>query len=284
MNDYDKIARIIEFLNQSHCQQPGLSELAELAGLSQHHFHRLFARWAGVTPKSFLQSLTMAHARDLLSGGESVLHASLDAGLSGPGRLHDLSIKLEAASPGELKSGGEGWVIQAGIGESPFGKCLIGSGPRGICHLSFLENDDRDSAHVRLQGAWPAAQIVWSKGNNDLMDQIFCPSTESESTGSPLRLFVSGSQFQLRVWRALLQIPQGCLTSYGRIAKTIGDSGAARAVGAAVGNNPIAFLIPCHRVIRETGIIGDYRWGATRKKAILAWESASKSQAMEEIA
>ena len=275
MNDYERIARVIRYLDECHAQQPDLANLAKYAGLSPFHFHRLFSRWAAATPKDFLQCLTLSHAKAALREGKSVLDASLDAGLSGPGRLHDLCVSLEAASPGKLKSGGDGWKIKAGFADSPFGTCLVGESPRGICHLSFVHSRDRRTNRSAIQDDWPLARIEWNNTSaRRLVDALF-ENPASATPGSTLRAYVRGSAFQVRVWRALLQVPLGKLVSYGRVAKTIGERGAARAVGSAVGQNPLAYLIPCHRVIRETGVLGDYRWGRTRKQAIIAWEGAA---------
>lgn len=273
MNDYERIARIIRYLDETHGEQPALEDLAAQAGLSRHHFHRLFARWAGVTPKDFLQCLTLAHARRLLRTGASVLDASLDAGLSGPGRLHDLCIKLEAATPGEIKSGGAGWTVTTGVAESPFGRVLIGLGPRGICHLAFIDSLQADGAMGALRAAWPRAGLLRDdRKAQALATQIFeVPADEGGSRA--LRAYVHGTPFQVRVWRALLRVPPGRLVSYGRLARAVGHPNAARAVGMAAGGNPLAFLIPCHRVIRETGVLGGYRWGETRKRAMIARET-----------
>ena len=245
--------------------------------MSQFHFHRLFSTWAGVTPKDFLQCLTLAHAKELLREGESILDVALESGLSGPGRLHDLCVNLEAASPGELKSGGAGWTISFGFAESPFGKCLIAESPRGICHLSFVENEEAETALAALQNDWPQAKLKRDdSAAARLAARIFARPADSHSRPA-LRAFVRGTPFQVRVWRALLQVQPGTLTSYGRLAGAIGKPAAARAVGAAVGQNPLAYLIPCHRVIRETGVIGDYHWGQIRKRAMIAWESSPQS-------
>jgi AraC family transcriptional regulator, regulatory protein of adaptative response / methylated-DNA-[protein]-cysteine methyltransferase len=277
MNDYERVARIIRHLDENHVEQPDLAELAARSGLSRYHFHRLFSRWAGATPKDFLQCLTLAHARERLRGGESVLDAALDAGLSSPGRLHDLCVTLEAATPGEIKTGGEGWRIEAGFAESPFGICCLASGPRGLCHLAFVETDDRKKAVIPLHEAWPRAELHWNNAfARQLGAQIFQPA-RGDSAAVNLRAFVRATPFQLRVWRALLQIPVGALVSYGQLAAAVGRPGAARAVGTAVGGNPLAFLIPCHRVIRETGIVGEYRWGHERKRLMLGWEGAART-------
>jgi AraC family transcriptional regulator of adaptative response/methylated-DNA-[protein]-cysteine methyltransferase len=283
MNDYERIARVIRFLDERRIEQPDLTALAEHAGLSVFHFHRLFSQWAGVTPKDFLQCLTLSHAKELLRVGESVLDVALESGLSGPGRLHDLCVSLEAASPGELKSGGAGWRILFGVAESPFGRCLIAESPRGICHLSFVEEENETIFLMELKKDWPQAKL---KRNDSvaawIAARIFGRPNNAHSRGT-LRGFVSGTPFQVRVWRALLQTPPGALTSYGRLAKEIGCPTASRAVGTAVGQNPLAYLIPCHRVIRETGVIGNYRWNRTRKRAIIAWESSPTVKQSERI-
>lgn len=273
MNDYERIARVIRYLDGHYAEQPDLATLAQCAGLSPFHFHRLFSAWAAITPKDFLQCLTLAHAKDLLRKGAGVLDAAVAAGLSGPGRLHDLCVSLESASPGELKSGGAGWSISAGFADSPFGRYLVGESPRGICHLSFVEPAGDAAALLALQQEWPRAALSRDDGAAARVAvQIFDRPTLSRARPA-LRAFVRGTAFQVRVWRALLQIPPGALVSYGRLAATLGMPAAARAVGTAVGRNPLAYLVPCHRVIRETGVIGGYRWGPTRKQALLAWES-----------
>ena len=274
MNDYERIAAVIRYLDKHHAEQPCLAMLAERAGLSAFHFHRLFSRWAGITPKDFLQCLTLAHCKALLAEGKDVLNVALNAGLSGPSRLHDLCVSLEAASPGELKAGGAAWAIRAGFAESPFGMCLVGETPRGICHLSFVESVNRQAGARAIQRDWPRADLQLDDAAvSELLGPLFQRPARSSSRPA-LRAFVRGTGFQFRVWRALLQVPTGTLVSYGDLAAAIGDRAAARAVGTAVGQNPLAYLIPCHRVIRETGAFGDYRWEAARKKAIVVWESA----------
>lgn len=280
MNAYERIARVIRYLDEGHTTQPDLAAIADYAGLSPFQLHRLFAAWAGITPKDFLQCLTLAHARELLREGRSVLDAAIGAGLSGPGRLHDLCVTLEAASPGELKSGGAGWTIRAGFADSPFGRCLIGKGPRGICHLSFVDTAaDAEHALAALQAAWPRAGVRRDDAAAaGLARRIFARPGEAggEAARTSLRAYVRGSAFQVRVWRALLVVPPGALVSYGGLAAALERPSAARALGAAVGGNPLAYLIPCHRVIRETGALGGYRWGLVRKRAILAWEGAAR--------
>ena len=227
-----------------------------------------------MTPKDFLQCLTFTHARELLRAGESVLGAALESGLSGPGRLHELCVNLEAASPGEWKSGGAGWTISVGFAESPFGKCLLAECPRGLCHLSLVE--DEKPALAGLQSDWPQAKFKRDDSvASRLAAKIFAPTSGTRSRPG-LRAFVRGTPFQVRVWRALLRITPGTLTSYGRLANSIGKPAASRAVGAAVGQNPLAYLIPCHRVIRETGVIGYYHWGQIRKRAMVARECSPR--------
>ncbi len=294
-SNYERIARVIRYLDAHYAEQPGLAELAAHVGLSPFHFHRLFSDWAGVTPKDFLQSLTLANAKRLLRDGKSVLDTALAAGFSGPGRLHDLCVTLEAASPGEVKSGGTGWQIVFGFADTPFGECILAEGPRGVCHLGFVEGrgargegrgpqaegrsmclpstlDPRASA---LGAAWPGAKLRRDdRTAAQLAGEVFRRAPLRDRDKQPgIRAFVRGSAFQVRVWNALLQVPPGALVTYGKLAAAIGQPAAARAVGSAVGSNPLAYLIPCHRVIRQTGLIGDYRWGQLRKRAMLAWEA-----------
>ena len=270
MNDYERVASMIRFLDRHHTEQPDLAALANSAGLSPFHFHRLFSTWAGVTPKDFLQCLTLEHVKQLLRGGDSVFDAAINAGLSGPGRLHDLCVTLEAASPGEMKSGGAGIEIDYGFAETPFGEALIAETKRGVCHLSFVDQG-RNAAHEVLKSQWPNAKVRRNDARiAQLADKIF--NDRGETSNRRLRAFVRGTEFQLRVWRALLQVQAGSLTTYGRLAEAVGQTRAARAVGSAVGANPIAFIIPCHRVIRETGALGHYHWDPVRKRAIIGWE------------
>jgi AraC family transcriptional regulator of adaptative response/methylated-DNA-[protein]-cysteine methyltransferase len=274
MNDYERVARVIRYLDATHTEQPDLATLAGLTGLTPFHFHRLFSSWAGITPKDFVQCLTLNHARELLRRGRSVLETALETGLSGPGRLHELCVTLDSATPGEFKRGGEGWTIRAGFGDSPFGACLVAESPRGICHLDFLDAGGETAAWRSLREEWPGATL---RRNDTLARRLAKSIFRAEpATGSKpsLRVFVRGTAFQVRVWRALVGLPKGNITSYGRLAAELGMPRAARAVGTAVAHNAVAYLIPCHRVIRETGVVGDYRWGSTRKRAMLAWESA----------
>jgi AraC family transcriptional regulator, regulatory protein of adaptative response / methylated-DNA-[protein]-cysteine methyltransferase len=277
VNDYERIARVIRYLDERHIEQPDLSVLSKHAGLSPFHFHRLFTVWAGITPKDFLQCLTQSHARELLRQGKSILDTAMDTGLSGPGRLHDLCVNLEAASPGELKSGGEGWTIEAGVANSPFGQCLVGQSPRGICHFSFVDPGNLHAALAALQADWPEARLHRDDSMAARLSARIFERSRPARTRSSLRVLVRGTAFQVRVWQALLKVPSGMLVSYGSLAAALNQPAAARAVGSAVGQNSLAYLIPCHRVIRETGIIGDYRWGSVRKRALMAWESAARA-------
>lgn len=276
MNDYERVAATIRFLDQHHTDQPDLAELADRAGLSPFHFHRLFSTWAGVTPKDFLQCLTLAHVKILLREGQSVLSAALESGLSGPGRIHDLCVTLEAASPGEMKSSGTGLEIRYGFATSPFGEALIAETSRGICHLSFRNEQSRERAVGEMQSDWSAATFHHSNHRaGQLAAEVFAPVRPNGSRRK-LRAFVRATPFQLRVWRALLRVPSGNLVTYGRVSSAIAQPGAARAVGSAVGANPLAFIIPCHRVIRETGALGEYRWDRIRKRAMIGWEAAQR--------
>src|SRR5213592_158843 len=276
MNDYERVANVIRFLDRHHIDQPDLNELAAAAGLSPFHFHRLFSAWAGVTPKDFLQCLTLQHVKQLLLEGNNVFDAALNAGLSGPGRLHDLCVTLEAASPGEMKNGGAGMEIDYGFAETPFGEALIAETERGICYLSFVDGPGRNSARNLLTSQWPNAKLNRNDARiAELSAKIFT-QVRDRASGPTLRAFVRGTPFQLRVWRALLRVPTGSLTTYGRLSAAIGQPRAARAVGSAVGANPISFVIPCHRVIRETGALGNYGGGRVRTRAIVGWELSSQ--------
>ena len=269
--DYDRVARAIEYLRRHAATQPDLSAVARHVHVSEYHFQRLFTRWAGVSPKRFLQFLTVEHAKARLSHSRNVLDLAGGVGLSGPGRLHDLFVTLEAVSPGEFKAGGAGLTIRYGVHDTPFGLSLIAVTARGICGLRFM--GERGSAVARLRHDWPHAELQQDpSGTADLAKRIFQPIALRPP--QPLALLVKGTNFQLQVWRALLEVRFGNVTTYGTIAADIGYAAAARAVGNAIGSNPIAYLIPCHRVIRESGAFGNYRWGENRKAAILGWEAA----------
>lgn len=273
MSDYERIKKVILYLEKHYLEQPDLKKLAKLTGLSEFHFHRLFTRWAGVTPKDFLKFLTAQHAKQLLNESRDLLHTSLESGLSGPGRLHDLFVTVEAVTPGEYKSKGAGVKIEYGYHDGPFGTFLLAITKRGICHLAFCD-DDKKKALNELKEIWANAEFHLNQKSTASMAKNFF---DLKAKGK-VSLLLMGTSFQLKVWEALLRIPDSYLVSYADIAKAIGSPKASRAVGSAVGKNDIAFLIPCHRVIRETGVIGEYRWGKSRKKAMLAWESSHKNK------
>lgn len=278
--DYHLVAKAIAYLEERYSDQPGLDELADYLGLSPFHLQRLFKRWAGISPKRFLQFVTLGHAKELLAASHSVLDATFATGLSGPGRLHDLFVTVEAMTPGEFKLGGRGLVIVYGIHLSPFGSCLLAVTDRGVCGLSFLGAAGARAEIESLRSRWPNATLIEDPATTaPYLSQIFPADGASRSPGTSqqaLRLLLAGTNFQLKVWEALLRIPSGTVCSYEDVAAAISQPTASRAVGGAVGANQIAFLIPCHRVIRKSGVIRDYRWGTIRKKAILAWEAAQQ--------
>ena len=269
--DYLLIEQAIRYLEKHADSQPELSEIASAVGLSEYHFQRTFSRWAGISPKRFLQFLTKESAKGLLAQSENLLDATYDVGLSSLGRLHDLFVTTEAVTPGEYKSGGEGLTIHYGLHDTPFGKALIGTTERGICHLGFvMESEGR--AIDALVTSWQRARMIEDhRSTAPLVEPIFNLGVRSQI---PLHLHLRGTNFQLKVWEALLRIPPGAVTSYQGLAEQAGRPRASRAVGTALGRNPIAVLIPCHRVIRKLGEFGNYRYGAIRKKALLGWEAA----------
>jgi AraC family transcriptional regulator of adaptative response/methylated-DNA-[protein]-cysteine methyltransferase len=276
--DYRRIERAIEFLAENYQNQPSLDEVARSANLSEFHFQRLFRRWAGISPKRLVQFLTLEHAKQALEESRSVLDAAFDAGLSSPSRLHDLFVTTEAMTPGEFKAKGAGLEISYGFHPSPFGECLLAVTERGICGLGFVGERDRKQTLEDFKGRWPAAQFHENpEKTQSYMDGIF----NHKKRNGALKLLLTGTNFQVKVWEALLRIPSGSVVCYEDLARRVGNPAAARAVGSAVGRNPISFLIPCHRAIRKMGITGDYHWGATRKKAILAWEAARQSAESE---
>ena len=272
--DYARIEAAILYLEAHYRDQPGLDEVARAAGLSPHHFQRLFRRWAGISPKRFGQFLTLEYAKAQLEASASLLDAAYDAGLSAPSRLHDLFVTYEAMSPGAFKRGGEGVDIAWGMHPSPFGPCFVGLTGRGICALGFANGDaDADVHAVRAEFArrWPAAHFHEDPATAAIVARIFDPQPAG---AAPLRLALVGTNFQLKVWEALLRIPPGRITSYHALAQALGLPRSARAVGGAVASNPISYLIPCHRVIRRTGRISHYEWGPERKRVMLGWEAA----------
>ncbi|GAC1406001.1 MAG: methylated-DNA--[protein]-cysteine S-methyltransferase [Burkholderiaceae bacterium] len=267
---YILIARAIEYIRAEALHQPSLQSIAAQVGLSQYHFQRLFAKWAGVSPKRFLQYVTKEHAKEALRRSADVLDAALSVGLSTPSRLHDLIVTCEAMTPGELKSGGAGVTIGYGHVHTPFGNALVGWTPRGVCHFQFCDGDDS----VKLAGltaCWPDACLSHDPtGAAALAATIFSRRREA----GRLHLILRGTNFQIKVWEALLQTRPGQILSYSQLALKAGVPNASRAVGCVMAANMLGFLIPCHRVIRGDGTLGDYRWGVTRKAALLAWESA----------
>lgn len=269
MTTYQRIEKVIGYIETHGEEQPRLSVLAKVAGLSVSRFHRLFRRWAGTTPKAFLKFVTAGRAKELLRESADVLGASLELGLSGPGRLHDLFVTLEAVTPGEFKSGGRGLEVRWGFHESPFGTAFVATTPRGICHLGFVDGD-RKAALTSLRKRWPRALMKEDRaGTRAVLAKAF------RGRGR-VPVSLAGTPFQTKVWEALLRIPPGRAASYAQVAAAVGSPKATRAVGTAVGDNPVAFLIPCHRVLRSTGALGGYRWGTGRKRAILAWEASKR--------
>ena len=276
-NDYQLVEQAIRFLDRNAGRQPELREIAASVGLSEFHFQRLFQRWAGVSPKRFLQFQTAQEAKRILRESGDLLDASFHAGLSGPGRLHDLMVNVEAMTPGEYKRRGAGLEISWGMHASPFGDCLLGLTPRGVCALEFLQPETEGEALERLGSLWENAQLVHAPQlTAPVAERIFGPHTQRQA---PLAVLVKGTNFQIKVWEALLRIPAGRLATYGALAQGLGQPRAARAVGSAIAANPIAYLIPCHRVIRNTGAFGDYRWGALRKRVMLTAELAQAEAA-----
>jgi len=274
--DYDRVAKAIAFIAEHQQEQPTLEQVAEVVHLSPAHFQRLFTDWAGVSPKKFLQYLTVEHAkRTLAQGSGSLFDVAHDVGLSGPGRLHDLFVSIESMTPGEYKNGGAALVIDHNFAESRFGKLLVASTPKGICHLAFAENEEEAIQELKSRFPYAIYRQLESFAQQDAL-RIFNMDWDALDQ---VKLHLRGTPFQLKVWETLLRIPFGRLTTYGDIAISVGDRGASRAVGTAIGENPVAFLIPCHRVVRSTGGISGYRWGTVRKQALIGWECAQLEQA-----
>lgn len=274
MTNYDRIQQAIEYINDNFQQQPDLDEVAKQVHLSPFHFQRLFKEWAGVSPKKFLQYTSIQHAKQLLQHDNSIADVSFETGLSGTSRLHDLFINIEGMTPGEYKNGGESLHINYSFAESPFGNIIVAATSKGICHLAFA--DDEQKALLELKTHFSNAifkQVVDTIQQNALF--IF---TQDWKDLNEIKLHLKGTAFQLKVWEALLKIPMGGLSTYAGIASAIGNQKASRAVGSAIGDNPVAFLIPCHRVIKSTGMFGQYHWGSNRKTALIGWEAAKVYQ------
>jgi AraC family transcriptional regulator of adaptative response/methylated-DNA-[protein]-cysteine methyltransferase len=271
--DYQRIEQAIRYVEEHFYEQPELDEIARKIGMSEFHFQRLFKRWVGISPKRFLQFITKEHAKALLRRSESLMAVAFHSGLSGSGRLHDLFVTCEAMTPGEFRKSGEGLTIDYAYHDTPFGECLIAVTVRGICGFYFINNRHRNHYNNVLKKTWPQAHFIHNEHSTlPLIRSIFTPGEWQQK--KPFRLFVHGTNFQIKVWEALLRIPEGMVLAYEDIAAQIGNPKAVRAVGSAVARNPIAYLIPCHRVIRKLGEYGNYQGGQARKKALLAWESA----------
>lgn len=268
--DYERIEKAIHYIKENFQQQPELDEVAKSVFLSPYHFQRMFKEWAGVSPKKFLQYISVEHAKNLLKQNATIADATYETGLSSPGRLHDLFVSIEGMTPGEYKNGGENLNINYSYAETPFGDIMIASTQKGICYIAFLSDDE--DAFKNLRQAFPNASF---HQKTDLLQQdalkVF---TDDWSNLPKIKLHLKGTPFQLKVWQALLRIPLGGVSTYGELAKNIKIPNASRAVGTALAGNPVAYLIPCHRVIKSTGVIGEYHWGNTRKTAILGWEAA----------
>lgn len=277
VQDYELVARAIRHLEENYQGQPSLEELAAVVNVSPFHLQRVFTRWAGISPKRFVQYLTVEHAKHLLAESHSVLEATYDAGLSSPGRLHDLFVNVEAMTPGEYKQQGAGVQIAYGRHATPFGEALVATTDRGVCALAFLNGGGWEGAVTELAQDWPEAALAERpEVTAPLAAAIF--ADVDDGPRRPLPVVLKGTNFQIKVWEALLRIPSGAVASYADVAQAIGQPKAARAVGSALNANVIAYLIPCHRVIRSSGVVSDYRWGHTRKQAILGWEAARRER------
>jgi AraC family transcriptional regulator, regulatory protein of adaptative response / methylated-DNA-[protein]-cysteine methyltransferase len=276
--DYEVVRRAIGYIRNHWREQPEIEAIADAVSVTPTELHHLFRRWAGLSPKAFLQALTLDRARQLLRDSASVLDASYEVGLSGPGRLHDLFVTHEAMSPGEWKSGGEGLSISFGFHPSPFGKALIMATDRGLAGVAFADAGDEETALADMRRRWPKAAYVADETRTaGLARRIFDPSRWRQD--QPLRVVLIGTDWEVRVWEALLKIPMGRVATYSEIAGKVCTPTAARAVGAAVGKNPVAFVVPCHRVIGKSGDLTGYHWGITRKQAMLGWEAGKVERA-----
>ncbi|HEY6027109.1 MAG TPA: bifunctional helix-turn-helix domain-containing protein/methylated-DNA--[protein]-cysteine S-methyltransferase [Pseudolabrys sp.] len=276
--DYDVVRRAIAHIRGNWRSQPEVEAIAHSAGVTATELHHLFRRWCGLTPKAFLQALTLSSARDLLRSSASVLDTAYEVGLSGPGRLHDLFVTHEAMSPGEWKTGGEGLTISYGYHPSPFGTALVMITPRGLAGLALADPGKEKAALRDMRSRWPKAKYVEDfAATAPTARRIFDPALWRKE--QPLRVVLIGTDFEVRVWEKLLTIPMGRLTTYSDLAAQAGNPKAARAVGAAVGKNPICFVVPCHRVVGKSGELTGYHWGLTRKRAMLGWEAGQAGMA-----
>ncbi|MCP9749418.1 methylated-DNA--[protein]-cysteine S-methyltransferase [Ferruginibacter sp. HRS2-29] len=269
--DFDRIQNAIGYIHAHFREQPQLEEIAASIHLSPFHFQKLFTEWAGVSPKKFLQYITIEHAKKILKENDATLFdTAIETGLSGTGRLHDLFINIEGMTPGEYKNGGESLSINYSFAESPFGNILVASTPRGICYMAFADN--RDKEFDGLKKLFPKASF--RQMTDRIQQNVLHIFTDKWEKPEQVKLHLKGTEFQIKVWETLLRIPLGQMTTYGSIAKTLNNPNASRAVGSAVGDNPVAFLIPCHRVIQSTGVLGNYHWGSNRKAAMIGWEAS----------
>ena len=272
LRDYDSVRRAIAFISEHWRTQPTIEAMADAAAVTPDELHHLFRRWAGLTPKAFMQALTLDHAKNLLRDSASVLDAALDSGLSGPGRLHDLFVTHEAMSPGEWKTGGGGMTLRYGFHPSPFGTAIVIATDRGLAGLAFADPGDEQTAFADMKRRWPNATYVEdTDGTTALAQRVF--DTRLWRADQPLRVVLIGTDFEVRVWETLLKIPMGRAVSYSDIACNINSPKASRAVGAAVGRNPVSFVVPCHRALGKSGALTGYHWGITRKQAMLGWEA-----------
>jgi len=268
--DWRRIGRAIHFLTERYTEQPRLEDAADAVGLSPFHFQRLFTRYVGVSPKSFIGHLTLEHAKRELANGASVMDAAIESGLSGSSRLHDLSLKIEAMTPGDYAKGGRGLSIDYGFADCPFGRVLVMATAKGVCGLAFGDDGEDDRMLADMMSRWPRADFVENtKHAEEIAQKIFEHDGKTE-----IGLHLLGTPFQIKVWEALLKIPEGKMTTYGTIATRLGDAKASRAVGTAVGRNPVSWLIPCHRVLGSDGALHGYHWGLLRKRSMLAMEAA----------
>jgi len=275
--NYQRIEEAINYIRLNFKEQPNLDEVAEKINLSPFHFQRLFTEWAGISPKKFLQYLSLDYAKSILKEKQATLFdAAFETGLSGTGRLHDLFINIEGMTPAEYKNGGKALTINYSFAESPFGNIIVASTPKGICYIAFA--DDREQAFAHLLAQFPNA--FYTQMVDAVQQEALFIFKKDWSQLSNIKLHLKGTNFQLKVWEALLNIPIGGLSTYASVAASIRQPSASRAVGSAVGDNPVAFLIPCHRVIKSTGEFGQYHWGATRKSAMIGWEAAKINAAI----
>ena len=274
--DYGKVEKAIYYIEENTEQQPSLEEVSAHVGLSPYHFQRVFKEWTGVSPKRFLQFLTVQNAKQLLDNSASVMETSYDVGLSGPGRLHDLFVSVESVTPGQFKSGGAGVKLEYGFHQTPFGRALIATAVGGLTDLKFVQDEGEGKAVHDLEKKWPAAELVENPDATGKIAKRIFGGLVNSAEGSPIKIWLRGTNFQIKVWQALLKIPEGAIVSYSDVARSIGRPEAVRAVANAVGSNPISWLIPCHRVLRNSGAIGGYGGGIARKKIMLAKELEGK--------